>query len=85
VGGPEVQNCPDPTVDRHHPDDPRPGFDLHSIVDPTAPGINTDIHECQHLMPQSTSAYVCSGVLAERIPGNPPGAEACGGGSSEVP
>jgi hypothetical protein len=80
-----VQNWPDPTVDRHHPDDPRPVFDLHSIVDPTAPRISTDIHECQHLMPQSTSPYMCSRVLAERIPGSPPGAEACGGGSSEVP
>jgi hypothetical protein len=80
-----VQNWPDPTVDRHHPDDPRPVFDLHSTVDPTAPGISTDIRECQHLMPQSTSPYMCSRVLAERIPGSPPGVEACGGGSSEVP
>lgn len=80
-----VQNWPDPTVDRSHPGDPRPVFDLHSIVDPTAPRISTDIHQCQHLMPQSTSPYMCSRVLAERIPGSPPGAEACGGGSAEVP
>jgi hypothetical protein len=80
-----VQNWPDPTVDRHHLDDPRPVFDLHSLVDPSAPQISTDIHECQHLMPQSTSPYVCSRVLAERIPGSPPGAEACGGGSATVP
>lgn len=80
-----VQNWPDPTVDRSHPGDPRPVFDLHSVVDPTAPRISTDIRECQHLMPQSTSPYVCSRVLAERIPGSPPGAEACGGGSDTVP
>jgi hypothetical protein len=80
-----VQNWPDPTVDRGHPDDPRPVFDLHSAIDPTAPRITSDIHQCQHLMPQSTSPYLCSRVLAERIPGSPPGAEACGGGSPEVP
>lgn len=80
-----VQDWPDPTIDRHHPDDPRPVFDLHTIVDPTAPRISTDIHECQHLMPQSTSPYMCSRVLAEQIPGSPPGAEACGGGSARVP
>jgi hypothetical protein len=80
-----VQNWPDPTVDRHHPDDPRPVFDLHSLVDPTAPRITTDMHECQHLMPQSTSPYMCSRVLAARIPGSPPGAEACSGGSATVP
>jgi hypothetical protein len=80
-----VRNWPDPTVDRSHPGDPRPVFDLQSIVDPTAPRISTDIHQCQHLMPQSTSPYLCSRVLAERIPGSPPGAEACGGGSAEVP
>ena len=80
-----VQNWPDPTVDRSHPNDPRPVFDLHSAIDPAAPGIATDIHQCQHLMPQSTSPYLCSRVLAERIPGSPPGAEACGGGSPEVP
>ena len=80
-----VQNWPDPTVDRSHPGDPRPVFDLHSIVDPTAPRIATDIHDCQHVMPQSTSPYICSRVLAERIPGSPPGAEACGGGSARVP
>jgi hypothetical protein len=79
-----VQNWPDPTIDRHHPNDPRPVFDLHSIVDPTAPQISTDIHSCEHLMPQSTSPYMCSRVLAERI-GGPPGAEACGGGSVTVP
>ena len=80
-----VQNWPDPTVDRSHPGDPRPVFDLHSIVDPTAPRISTDIHECQSVMPGSTSPYMCSRVLAERIPGSPPGAEACGGGSATVP
>jgi hypothetical protein len=80
-----VQNWPDPTVDRAHPDDPRPVFDLHSAVDPTAPQISTDIHQCQPLMPGATSPYFCSRVLAERIPGSPPGAEACGGGSPAVP
>lgn len=80
-----VQNWPDPTVDRHHPDDPRPVFDLHSLVDPTAPQISTDIHQCQHLMPQATSPYMCSRAAAERIPGSPAGAEACGGGSATVP
>jgi hypothetical protein len=80
-----VQNWPDPYIDRHHPDDPRPVFDLHSSVDPDSPQIRTDIHECQHLMPQSTSPYVCSRAAAARIPGSPPGAEACGGGSARVP
>jgi hypothetical protein len=80
-----VQNWPDPTVDRDHPDDPRPVFDLHSVVDPAAPQISTDIHACQHVMPQSASPYMCSRVLAERIPGSPPGAEACVGGSPSVP
>jgi hypothetical protein len=80
-----VQNWPDPYIDRHHPDDPRPVFDLRSSIDPTAPRISADIHECQHLMPESTSPYLCSRVLAERIPGSPPGAEACGGGSATVP
>ncbi|HEY2202454.1 MAG TPA: hypothetical protein VGH56_11230 [Solirubrobacteraceae bacterium] len=80
-----VQRWPDPTVDRSHLDDPRPVFDLHSLVDPSTPRISTDIHECQHLMPQSTSPYVCSRVLAERIPGSPPDAEACDGGSATVP
>ena len=80
-----VQQWPDPTIDRHHPNDPRPVFDLHSSVDPTAPQISTDMDECQHLMPQSTSPYICSRVLAERIPGSPPGAEGCGGGSATVP
>jgi len=80
-----VQDWPDPTVDRSHPGDPRPVFDLHSIVDPTAPRISADIHACRHLMPESTSPYMCSRVLAERIPGSPPGAEACGGGSATVP
>jgi hypothetical protein len=79
-----VQQWPDPQIDRHHPDDPRPVFNLPSI-DPNAPGIRTDIHECQPLMPQSTSPYMCSRALAERIPGSPPGAEACGGGSASVP
>ena len=80
-----VQNWPDPYIDRHRPGDPRPVFDLHSIVDPNSPGISTDIHECQHLMPQSTTPYMCSRALAEQIPGSPPGAEACGGGSPRVP
>jgi hypothetical protein len=80
-----VQNWPDPYIDRHHPGDPRPVFDLHSAVDPTAPAISADIRECQHVMPQSTSPYMCSRALAERIPGSPPGAEACGGGSQTVP
>lgn len=80
-----VQNWPDPVVDRDHPDDPRPVFDLHSSIDPTAPQISTAMHECQHLMPGSTSPYLCSRVLAERIPGSPPDAEACTGGSPSVP
>jgi hypothetical protein len=80
-----VQQWPDPTVDRSHPGDPRPVFDLHSAVDPSAPRITSDVAQCQHLMPQSTSPYFCSRVLAERIPGSPPGAEACGGGSETVP
>jgi hypothetical protein len=80
-----VQNWPDPIVDRDHPDDPRPVFDLHSSVDPDAPQIAADMHACQHVMPESTSPYLCSRVLAERIPGSPPGAEACTGGSPEVP
>jgi hypothetical protein len=80
-----VQNWPDPTVDRDHPDDPRPVFDLHSSVDPAAPQIAADMHACQHFMPQSTSPYLCSRLIAERIPGSPPGAEACVGGSPGVP
>ena len=80
-----VQNWPDPTVDRSHPGDPRPVFDLASAVDPTAPRITADVDACQHLMPESTSPYFCSRVLAERIPGSPPGAEACSGGSPTVP
>jgi hypothetical protein len=80
-----VQNWPDPTVDRSHPGDPRPVFDLHSAVDPTAPRISADVDACQHVMPQSTSPYFCSRVLAQRIPGSPPDAEACGGGSPTVP
>ena len=78
-----VQGWPDPTVDRDHPDDPRPVFMLPSI-DPDAPQISADIRACQHLMPQSTSPYICSRVLAQRI-GGPPGAFACDGGSPEVP
>jgi hypothetical protein len=80
-----VQNWPDPTVDRSHPGDPRPVFDLRSAVDPTAPRITADVDACEHLMPQSTSPYFCSRVLAEHIPGSPPDAEACGGGSPTVP
>ena len=80
-----VQHWPDPRVDRHHPGDPRPVFDLHSGSDPNSPALSTDIHECQHLMPQSTPPYICSRALAEQIPGSPPGAEACGGGSPRVP
>ena len=80
-----VENWPDPTVDRSRPGDPRPVFDLHSTVDPTAPRITTDVSACEHLMPQSTSPYFCSRVLAERIPGSPPDAEACSGGSPTVP
>lgn len=78
-----AQDWPDPTVDREHPDDPRPVFMLPSI-DPDAPQISADIRACQHLMPGSTSPYICSRVLAERI-GGPPGAFACVGGSPEVP
>jgi hypothetical protein len=80
-----VQNWPDPTVDRSHPGDPRPVFDLHSIVDPTTPRISADIHHRQYLMPGSARPYMCSRALAQHIPGSPPGAEACGGGSAEVP
>jgi len=80
-----VQNWPDPIVDRSRPGDPRPVFDLHSIIDPTAPRITADVSACQHLMPQSTSPYFCSRILAARIPGRPPDAEACGGGSPTVP
>ena len=80
-----VQNWPDPTVDSSHPGDPRPVFDLRSAVDPTAPRITADVDACEHLMPQSTSPYFCSRVLAEHIPGSPPNAEACGGGSPTVP
>ena len=80
-----VQNWPDPIVDRSRPGDPRPVFDLHSSVDPTAPRILADVSACQHLMPQSMQPYFCSRILAQRIPGSPPGAEACGGGSPEVP
>ncbi|HUA43943.1 MAG TPA: hypothetical protein VMA77_01870 [Solirubrobacteraceae bacterium] len=78
-----VQNWPDPTVDRDHPDDPRPVFDLLSI-NPSAPQISADIRNCQHVMPQSTSPYMCSRALAEQI-GGPPGALACTGGSPAVP
>lgn len=80
-----VQNWPDPTVDRSRPGDSRPVFDLHSAIDPTAPRITADVSECQHVMPQSTSPYFCSRILAARIPGSPPDAEACGGGSPSVP
>jgi hypothetical protein len=80
-----VQAWPDPTVDRSHPGDPRPVFDLRSAVNPTAPRIGTDMHACQHLMPDSASPYLCSRVLAERIAGSPPDAEACDGGSPTVP
>jgi hypothetical protein len=80
-----VQNWPDQYVDRSRPGDPRPVFDLHSAIDPTAPRITADVSACQHVMPQSSSPYFCSRLLAERIPGSPPGAEACGGGSPEVP
>ena len=80
-----VQNWPDPIVDRSRPGDPRPVFDLHSAIDPTAPRITADVSDCQHLMPQSTTPYFCSRILAQRVPGSPPGAEACGGGSEEVP
>ena len=80
-----VQNWPDPIVDRRRPGDPRPVFDLHSAIDPTAPRITADVSDCQHLMPQSTTPYFCSRILAQRVPGSPPGAEACGGGSEEVP
>ena len=80
-----VQNWPDPYVDRSRPGDPRPVFDLHSAIDPNAPRILADLTACQHLMPQSTTPYFCSRILAQHIPGSPPGAEACGGGSPEVP
>jgi hypothetical protein len=80
-----VQNWPDPQVDRSHPSGPRPVFDLHSAIDPQSPGISTDIRQCQHLMPQSVTPYMCSRAAAERIPGSPPGAEGCGGGSARVP
>jgi len=80
-----VQNWPDPIVDRSRPGDPRPVFDLHSAIDPSAPRITADVSACQHLMPQSTAPYFCSRILAQRIPGSPPDAEACGGGSPAVP
>ncbi len=80
-----VEEWPDPTVDRSHPGDPRPVFDLRSAVDPTAPRIVSDVHECDHVMPESSSPYFCSRVLAEHIPGSPPDAEACDGGSPAVP
>jgi hypothetical protein len=78
-----VQSWPDPYIDRHRPGDPRPVFDLHSI-DPQSPQISTDIRACQNLMPASTTPYMCSRAVAERI-GGPPGAEACLGGSPRVP
>ena len=81
-----VQGWPDPTVDRYHPGDPRPVFDLPSTaVNPSAPRIRTAIQGCSHLMPGGTTPYVCSRALAEQIPGSPPGAEACDGGSPSVP
>jgi hypothetical protein len=79
-----VQSWPDPYIDHSHPGDPRPVFDIHSL-DPNSPRISADIHNCQHVMPQATSPYLCSRALAEQIPGSPPGAEACGGGSPRVP
>jgi hypothetical protein len=79
-----VRAWPDPYIDHRHPDDPRPVFDLHAI-NPNSPQISADIHECQYVMPQSVSPYMCSRALAEQIPGSPPGAEACGGGSERVP
>jgi hypothetical protein len=78
-----VQGWPDPTVDREHPNDPRPVFVLASL-DPNSPQISADIRACQHFMPQSTSPYICSRVLAQQI-GGPSGAYACVGGSPEVP
>jgi hypothetical protein len=80
-----VQEWPDPIVDRSRPGDPRPVFDLHSSVDPSAPQIVTDVRDCDHVMPGSTSPYFCSRLLAQRIPGSPPDAEACAGGSPAVP
>lgn len=80
-----VQSWPDPQVDRSDPTDPRPVFDLHNAIDPQSPGVRTDIHECQHLMPQSVTPYMCSRASADRIPGSPPGAEGCVGGSARVP
>ena len=78
-----VRNWPDPYVDRSYPSDPRPVFDLHNNIDPTAPGIRADIQECQHLMPQSTSPYMCSRAAAPA--GSPAGDEGCSGGSATVP
>jgi hypothetical protein len=79
-----VQSWPDPYIDHSHPGDPRPVFDVH-MINPNSAQISGDIHRCQHLMPQSVSPYLCSRALAEQIPGSPPGAEACGGGSERVP
>jgi hypothetical protein len=78
-----VRNWPDPYVDRSRPGDPRPVFDLHSSINPNAPAISADTHACQHLMPDSTSPYMCSTAAAP--PGSRPGDEGCGGGSATVP
>jgi hypothetical protein len=78
-----VRSWPDPYVDRSRPGDPRPVFDLHSTINPNAPAISADIHACQHLMPDSTSPYMCSTAAAP--PGSNPGDEGCGGGSATVP
>jgi hypothetical protein len=78
-----VGNWPDPYVDRSSPRDPRPVFELHASINPDAPGIRADIRSCQHLMPGSTSPYMCSTAAAP--PGSGPGDEGCTGGSATVP
>lgn len=81
-----VQGWPDPTVDTSHPGDPRPVFDLpNANINPHSPRLRTDIGGCAHVMPLGTTPYMCSRALAEQIPGSPPGAEACDGGSATVP
>jgi hypothetical protein len=74
-----VAGWPDPIIGEHG----RPVF-LLPTIDPSSQTINTDIGECQHLMPQSTSPYICSRALAQQM-GGPPGAYGCGGGSARVP
>lgn len=74
-----VRDWPDPMIGPHG----RPVFMLPSI-DPNSAQVSAAIHGCQHLMPQSTSPYICSRALAEQV-GGPGGAYACAGGSARVP